>query len=733
MWKLPAFFFFAAVPYLLLAQNPLPPVQAEMEEDLATIGSFHPRLEGSAGEKETISFIASRLSAYRIPFSSFNFSQTDFQHSFSSCIRVDVRGAIRDTVIVAVPLDNPPNVEKSSGGAVNIAMALGLLRRLKDMPPPVSVTVLFLGAEFGSTSNYPMGSNLFLDDFQPDFKVAVLYLNLRAVPSRLVVRGGGTGIVSPYWLMERCVNALTQAGIPFNLRGYENQVFRLGLSGEHTVIEPFLRAGYPAISLETDSSSPTPARAGGWLFSANFFFEDFLHACSDGIPQEWDRHYLLFQEAGASLIVAEKEYVILLLAVLTGALLSALIFSKGLRKYVRTLRRNFFRIIPIFAIPFLLLLAATYTLERIMELKGFPTLWTYSPYLFFLLKLSLPLFLFTALYGLIRRLPFPRNGSFYSASSLFFLLVDILVVAVINVSFSFYFLWAFFFVLLAAMARNRWGKLILFLPSAYWGVRGLVDVFLMPALSFCRFFLLSPINGNLLIAAAILPFILFAIRLGLLFRGGGLLRRGVRLILFPSVFLATSLALSLEILLVSPFGPDRPQPVTITQTINEDEGTNQVALESPAPIGSVRIFEAKNVTDLEVDERGRLLPLPPVKVPIEVTVRESEFLEKKNLSLQVSSDAYPRSVNAVLTSADEFILLDCSFPFIRKSAHEYQLLIGAFPPDPLPIQLTLPAGMSFTLTLTMEVDAPLLGVDILPEGAKADTHLHFVKSVQLRT
>jgi hypothetical protein len=41
--------------------------------------------------------------------------------------------------------------------------------------------------------------------------------------------------------------------------------------------------------------------------------------------------------------------------------------------------------------------------------------------------------------------------------------------------------------------------------------------------------------------------------------------------------------------------------------------------------------------------------------------------------------------------------------------------------------------MSFTLTLTMEFDAPLLGVEVAAPGAELATRLHFVKSFPLRS
>jgi hypothetical protein len=41
--------------------------------------------------------------------------------------------------------------------------------------------------------------------------------------------------------------------------------------------------------------------------------------------------------------------------------------------------------------------------------------------------------------------------------------------------------------------------------------------------------------------------------------------------------------------------------------------------------------------------------------------------------------------------------------------------------------------MSFTLTLTMDFDTPLEGVLVVPKVAKAQTRVHYVKSLEIRT
>ncbi len=87
-----------------------------------------------------------------------------------------------------------------------------------------------------------------------------------------------------------------------------------------------------------------------------------------------------------------------------------------------------------------------------------------------------------------------------------------------------------------------------------------------------------------------------------------------------------------------------------------------------------------------------------------------------------------------LTSEDDFILFDSSYPPVRESPRQYRLLIGAFPPNPLPLQLTLPSGGAFTLTLTAEFDAPLIGaaVGAGPE-MRVSTRVRVVRSLGVKT
>ncbi len=708
-------------------------------DDMRVIGSFHPRLEGSEGEKRAVTFIESRLASLGVAYTPFDFSDSDFEHSFSSCVRVDIPGRVRDTLIVAVPLDQQPDAEEGKDGSVNIALALDLIRRTAHVPPSVSLTVLFLGAEFGDTDVYPMGSTLFLRDFQPDYRAAVIYLNLREVPARILVRGGGRGIVTPYWLMNRSVDALRAAGIPYVLRGDESQIFRLASVAERTAIEPYLKAGYPSVELDGEYGAVTGREAADWMTSFPVFFQTLIQETMTGIPEDWDRHYLLFQLGDYPLIITERAYITILVIALSAMLLYSLAFHNGMRRYLRTLVRNLPALLPITGIAFLFLFAGTLAVQGIQSMRGFSALWSYAPLPALLLKACVALLLYSALYNPARRLPFPRNGTFYSAAALFILLVDIAVVAAFNVSFTYYFLWAFIFVFLSALVRPRYAKVLLFIPAPFWGVRGLIKVFTMPALPLCHFLLLSPIWGNLFIAAACLPFILVVLRLGLILPGRGVLRRRVREYVFAGALLLGTAVLATRLVVFSPFSAQNPQPLEVTQALeigSRDEVTGDtLSVTSPAPLRAITVVDASGSRRLAAPGTGVTLRLsPPASSPVKITQDSSAFFSQRTVTLEVAMPSSPRAVVATLSSAQDFILFDCSFPFIREGSNRYRILIGAFAPNPLELQLTLPAGGAFTLGLDMEFSLPLIGAQVSsPADTRASTRVRVQKSIEVKT
>ncbi|UCF99424.1 MAG: hypothetical protein JSV89_07770 [Spirochaetaceae bacterium] len=718
----------------LSSQSALPPDSRIVLDDYRLIKSMYPRPEGSAREKQLLEYIEQRLDLLRIPYSQLDFSESDKNHSFSSCLVADIRGELEDTLILAVPINHPPEASAQLDGSINVALALGLAEHISRKTPPITVKILFLGAEYGQAAEYPMGSRLFLRDFFPDYRTMCLYLNLRDIPSRVHLRGGAQGIEAPYWLLDRSTRALEKTDLFFLIRGNENQIFRIGLTSEQTIIEPFLQADYPALSFEGEYASLDPLEQENWIFSFNLFATEFLKAFSRGIPETWDRHYLFFQARGFYFSISEKAYLVILLIVLAGILIYGLVFTRRLQKYLRILAHNIGTLPLFFLFIFVLLFLSTWLIEGILRIRNMTRLWEQLPLLFLLFKLAVPLAILFVLLNLVKRFPIPRRGSFYSAAALLFLLLDIIVLAVINISFTYYFLWAFTFALLFTTTPYRPLKILLFLASPYWIVKSVVELFTLPSLEFCRVLLLSKVGGNLLLTVILIPFILMFIRLRFIFHSARIITDRTRSRLTAGLFTAILIALLTTFFVYQPYGAGRPQPIYATYVIDEVQDEQYLELASPAPLNNIRVLDGSNTISINTRSRLYRLPLQNGVTYLESEVSSVGFLDRKNVALRLDPWSQPYQVRLSIFSEEEFVLFDANFPYTRTpGGKEYTVLIGVNPPLPLNVQLTVPRNRTFTVGITLEYLHPPEGYALSGQYAAFDNRLRFRKNLELKT
>ena len=579
-----------------------------------------------------------------------------------------------------------------------------------------------------------MGSRLFLRDFYLGHGAMVVYLNLERVPSRLFLRSGGRGIESPYWLIDRVTASLKAANVYFLVRGNENQIFRIGLTSERTIIEPYLYAGYPAISFEGEYEPLDAAQQGQWMGDFYVYLSSLLGRFRDGVPETWDRHYLFFQARGFSMSISEKSYVIVLVAVLALALGYGLVFTRRLRRYLRILARYFWVLPIMLGFIFGLLYLASWALEGILALRNMPELWAELPLLFLAFKITVPLLVVFIILTFRHRMPIPRRGGFYSAAALLFLLLDVFVLAFVNISFTYYFLWAFAFALLFSAAANRLLKVLLFLAAPYWIVKTVIELFTLPRLEFCRVLLLSRVEGNLLIAAILLPFVLMFVRLKLIFPPLHIVTDRFRRSVTASVFLLVLSGLLAVFFLYSPYGEARPQPVAAHYLIDAQAGENRLELSSPAPLGLVQVWDGAQTVTVETRAREASVALPQTDELAETPLSTVGFLDRKNLSLRLTTAGRPYRLSLRLSSPEEFTLFDANFPYLREpGGREYRILVGANPPMPLAVELTVPQNRELRIDIQLEYLDPPTVFTVSGENLDVRSRLTYRRVLQLRT
>lgn len=678
---------------ILCAQSAGSDNAEEVLTALAHLSSLYPRTEGSAGERAAISYIEKSLNEMKVPFQVRSLSDVEGVHSYSQSIEVSLKGRSPDELLVALPIDQPIDATKGDDGALNAALGLGFIRELRGSEPPISIRFLFLGAEYGNGREYPIGTHQFLSDFYPVHPVAALYLNFRFIPARVNIASGSNNEISPYWLINRCSTSLDKAGLFYLLRGNENQIYRLGLSGKPPLIAPYLRAGYPSIELSDLGARLPKAEHRVWIATTLRFFRDFVAANADGFPASWDRHYLFFQARFFSFILSEREYVILLVILMALALVYPMFYWERFRRHLATLARHFLSVPLLLGTIFALLLASTYLVGLITVIRDIPTLWRHAPFPFFALKVTAALFLFAMLFKLLRMLPFARRGQFYTTAALFLLVVDIIAVGTVNISLTYYLVWALVWAIVFSILASPYLKSICLLISTAWLVKAAVDIFTLPALEAVRVVLLSPIRGNLYFAIILLPFILMVIRVELLFRRHLRSRRGLLTWLVDILLGSATAGLFAFLMLFEPFGPHTPQPIDVTELIDLSTGSRSVRLSSPAPIGSVLLVTDTGTTAIDTRSRSYSEALPRIAKVLTVRSSVTSFLDRRQIGLTLRPAGSPNEATIILSSPREIVIYDSNFPFSYDPvANEATIHIGKNPPFPLDVEFTLPGS-----------------------------------------
>jgi hypothetical protein len=695
------------------------------------LSSFSPRTVGSPGEARSFDYIRSALREADISFSTHDFTSYGSLHSFSAAVDAVIPGGDGDTLYFVVPVSHPPSARSGHDGSAGIALGLSICRQLAGTSLPLEVHVLFLGADFGGSSDFSRGSRVFLQNFYSPGQTAFVYLHLPARPEEVQLLPASTKHVSPYWLLEGIASQMRSEGVRPSLDFISFQLYRLGLNDAPSPIHPYFEEGYPAIYL-TGSSANDPAagespagEAGGNLFRLSKALSRSVSDLGDDLPETWDRHYQYIPLGESSIRITQQQYVLVLLVLFLLVLLYPFIRAKHFLKYGRSIIRNIGALPILYLLMFLYLYLATLLLEGVTRFQAYPMWWQERPVQFILLKLSAAALLFVLTHKLVHLIRFTRlRGSFYSASALVFFLIDIIILSVIDLSLSLYGAPVFLFAFLFSITPKRALKLLFLILALLSTAVPVYLLFRSGMSSAIRPLLLSRTTGNMLIAFHFLPFMLLIIRMRMLFHHPNP-RITKRVVYVFDLLFGSLTAFFLGLLIFSaPFGQDNPQPVEVREHTAEGDMLRRVEIASPAPLGSFSLQTGTERVTVASKRKSFSANVPNETDLLNAGISKEAFLGRALYTLRVEPLYDPQWLHVRISSPDEIVIYDSRFPFTyepdRRTA---RFDIGRNPPVPLEVRFTLPADFAGELLLEAEYERPPYPLRTEGKPLRLDYHL----------
>jgi hypothetical protein len=699
--------------------------EATLGERVADIAAFGSRVEGSAGEAAVFEYVERALRTAGLEPLSSDFSDLRDGYSASRIVEARVRGARPDELAIIVPVSSWVNASEPSEGAYGIALALFEAARLSagiraGEPCPISLRFVFLGAEKrgkkadGETAS--LGSKTWIARQSGRARLAVLYLSMDAVPTRLAVRSAGEGVLSPYWYYEGVRRALEPSGIGSRLEPNRLQAYRLGLARDYGTAAPYLEAGIPAIELSGDSAAAIGTSAAAVGSSPDWFgtfVSLFMREERGGFADSWDRHYFIFQLGPLGAALRERTYVALLVIIFAIVASSFLVATVARRKAAKLLLRRVPRIaaevLALFIALALVYLAGKGIARMDAAVLGSSDAWRLSPRIFAASRILFSFLLFLSLLSfLVEKRVLTPNPYFYEFAALVCLAVDLLVFSAVDLSASFYFMWALILVEISLATRRRWATLVAYVLMYVPLLAVASELAVRPDLSSYGRLIAPDYLGVLSLSALTFPFFVFTASPLLFYARPGAAARKRTIVLFAvCAFAVEALALAYVDASFPISGPGR-RDLGVSELIDQDRGKIEFELAGLRRLGKGSLDRGEY--RLTYDSKGDWAYLSGEDRGARISMDEKAepFLDRMDESVAIRFETPPYRVEITLESAGEMLIYDCSLPYkVAVDGKSAVIYSGVNPGRELDLSMTVASSFRSRLVVTARYLASL--------------------------
>jgi hypothetical protein len=702
-----------------MGTGPVSDYVSGIERAQKTVAALGRRLENSPGEASAIALIEGNCRRAGALVRVTGFDTLSAGHSYSSIIEAVFPGARKDRLVFVVPLDQHQDGPENEGsGALSLALAeierLGVEKAERGTGLPVGLSFVFVSAErrgrYADSENPGLGSQAWIaENSSGTAPLAVVYLSLDTLPSKISLLNAGKGILSPYWHYENTRRALISSGFDYELNGNRMQIHRLGFVDRAGPLEPYLRESIPAIELKgIDADLVSPALS----FQAfDSFLSNLVAANSGGFSTVWDRDYLSFQVGKRSFVVREGPYIAFLLifcsAVTAGILVLTIVRRPATKIFLHRLPAIAGQVIAIYGATLLVFLSGRLVSGLESLILGSTDFWRLAPRLFLLARIFGVFFLFlAALSLLVERGILTTNPYFYEFAALLCLGVDILVFSALMPPLAFYFVWAFVFVGLSLIARKPWMSLVSYILMYVPLLLLARELIGEPQFSLYGRLILPGFAESALLAAALLPIFIFTASPLLFFAPSGKRQRSATAIVFLCCAAfseggALLRALSPSVLSAS--------PLVLSERLDAHSGEVTATLKGSRRIGVLSLnrgelpFIFKSPGDTATVSGLDRTPW------LRFSESRSSFLGRSVLGIKLSFAKGPDLLSLKVSSDKELRLYDCSLPYrVAIDGKSAEIFVGARPPEPFELELTVPKGFEARLAVEADYLEPLV-------------------------
>jgi len=629
---------------------------------------------------------------------------------FASPSSQNTDGSTIDTVIVAVPLSSGRNTKSTMPGfGLGIALEFSALAAVKGNP--VHLITAFLADErtelppdLESNGTQPgfTGLREFAASISDPERTVFIYLDPGAEMVPLALRHGSKGSVAPFGVVSALLGAFKKRSIQFPIELPYNELYRLSLIKGSDALLVLNESRFQAVAISPAHAYGINARgATPSAKEAALALYDSLEGLSK-VPVEADRRYTLLGLGLLVLPVSEKTSLALFIAVAALSLGFLLIHSLTHRTLLierwRVFIQRSWTVLLFFLILFCGIRLSGLILDIVLSRAGVSS--STIPYGSAAMKLLLSFGLYYLVSLFSEWLPIPHHAHFYGTAASVCLAIGALIAAGLDFTYVPLVLWAFTFAFISSSVHSY---SLAFLAAVIAPIQ-IVGALACAAGSGDPGVALAFLSGEPLVelyaAFIILPFLLLSRRGSILMRSrlgtekrNRFLHQAINRTIFIMGNMIALLVFSRAVVLA-----ETRLPVALRETLDGRARTLDFAKDSYKS-GGVRVFDTYGHREAPAEDT---LPIElSTAFPLEIHSSEQFYLDRRLVRLSIKTFGRPARIDLSMSAVKPLSVYSSPVPYqLSVNGHTAYFALGEQPPNPLEIDLTLPAETVATFKAT---------------------------------
>ncbi|MGL4525060.1 MAG: hypothetical protein ACRCVN_06035 [Spirochaetia bacterium] len=669
-------------------------------EILAKLESLYPREEGTLKEQKTIELINSivkelGLKSQKKSINPFNGEA----FSYSSNLEIVIPGITKNEVIYLIPIHMPN---------ASLFPALILMEQLSKSLQVLEVGArfVFLGAENGDTTAYPMGTKAFLETYSPPMKSLFFYFNIHT-PNQSVMLWNNGDQPAPLSAVKEAKKVFKNTNISLKIPGFSTISSRI-LPSKNNLIQLYIDEQLSGLELsnyeEKSMHQINQKELEIWAKQIAQGFFDW-HKELKKIDETIELSYLTIGQFIFSQTLYLQFLIILFLIFLTKRYRKKTFLAclEILLKYGKF-------ILVVLLISFASLFLSGLVCQSLQIFKGNEVPLKEELALFIFYKIILSYFIFSLFlnhtYMKLSRIPLAKISLIIST-------ILFITFSLINISFGWPFLWFVLILLAQNRVKNTYGQLILAILGSLFIFLNMFSLFRLETLYLIPKLLFGDIFTNMIIAIILLPIAINSLSLH---------RKNYRItspksakILLQTLCMGI---LGILIIIYQDFGVKK-QPLLIY--MQEDLNLDFAVLNfvSPIKIKSLEIYIADEKQSFKNMGKRFTIETQPID-NLNIKYEFKDLIKLKNLNFQIFSELPITEYEILLQSKEEELFVtSMNYPSKNKintnGTNTIAVLTGKNPPNPLSVQ----AIINNTRDVIIEVRAR---ANEIPQILEIDAH-----------